>query len=133
MINLLWHSDDLKLGWNLGNVTNVWTSISERNLYIRYLIRTLFEPAIISEAYLEELWTIYDTLIRKLGWNLNFHHTYISLEPERTLNLQELSWYLLISKSYDQFTMALWWFEVRLKFGKCNKCLNVNFRTKSIH
>ena len=33
MINLLWHSDDLKLGWNLGNVTNVCTSISERNLY----------------------------------------------------------------------------------------------------
>ena len=97
MINLLWHSDDLKLGWNLGNVTNVWTSISERNLYFLYLIRT-------------------------------------SLEPARTCfqNLQELWWYRLISKSYDQFTMALWWFEVRLKFGKCDKCLNVNFRTKSI-
>ena len=97
MINLLWHSDDLKLGWNLGNVTNVCTSISERNLYFLYLIRTL-------------------------------------LEPERTSfqNLQELWWYNLISKSYDQFTMAFWWFEVRLKFGKCDKCLYVNFRTKSI-
>ena len=45
MINLLWLSDDLKLGWNLGNVTNVWTSISERNLSFRYLIRTSLEPA----------------------------------------------------------------------------------------
>ena len=97
MINLLWHSDDLKLGWNLGNVTNVWTSISERNLNFLYLIRT-------------------------------------SSEPARTCfqNVQELWWERLISKSYDQFTMALWWFEVRLKFGKCDKCLNVNFRTKSI-
>ena len=69
MINLLWHSDDLKLGWNLGNVTNVWTSISERNLFLRDLIRTLFEPAItqllesarilIIAFNLEELWSIY--------------------------------------------------------------------------
>ena len=95
MINLLWHSDDLKLGWNLGNVTNVWTSISERNLYILYLIRT-------------------------------------SLEPARTQLSESARILIAISKSYDQFTMALWWFEVRLKFGKCDKCLNVNFRTKSI-
>ena len=96
MCNLLWHSDDLKLGWNLGSVTNVWTSNSERNLYFRYLIRTVFKPAItqllesarifIIAFNLEELWSIY---------------------------------------------LALWWFEVRLKFGKCDKCLNVNFRTKS--
>ena len=46
-------------------------------------------------------------------------------------NLLEFSWSPLISKSYDQFTLALWRFEVRLKFGKCDKCLNVNFRTKS--
>ena len=89
MINLLWHSDDLKLGWNLGNVTNVWMSISERNLYILYLIST-------------------------------------SLEPART-QLSESARIFMIA-----FTMVLWWFEVRLKFGKCDKCLNVNFRTKSI-
>ena len=96
MCNLLWHSDDLKLGWNLGSVTNVWTSNSERNLYFRYLIRTVFKPAITQ-----------------------------LLEPARifiiAFNLEEL-WSIYL---------ALWWFEVRLKFGKCDKCLNVNFRTKS--
>ena len=92
MINLLWHSDDLKLGWNLGNVTNVWMSISERNLYILYLIRT-------------------------------------SLEPART-QLSESARIFMIAFNLEEW--ALWWFEVRLKFGKCDKCLNVNFRTKSI-
>ena len=96
MINLLWHSDDLKLGWNLGNVTNVWTSISERNLYFRtsYLIRTSLEPArtMLSESArtlmiqmfnLEELWSIYYGICEELyTW---FAHIAFNLEDDLKL------------------------------------------------
>ena len=114
--------DDLKLGWNLGNVTNVWTSISERNLYFLYLIRTSnwnssrtifricknFMIALMSKSYDQFTMALFDDL--KLGWNLgnvtnvwtsiserNLYFLYLirtSLEQARTSlqNLQEFSW-----------------------------------------